>query len=412
MHLTLTPFGLLTTIAIALFFGGGAQAQAASDKGRLCPVPKLDAADIRLEPDCTYRGMFVLSRPNMTLDCRGALIDASDTPSGIRIRGPKLRNIQVLNCRIDGAKSSGLVVQQPTDDITMAALPKEARYAEGVQGVLVKNVSITRSAAVGLYVDSYAQDVVLDKVSISRSGGAGIYLEHSSVRTSVLNSTIEDNGSGDSLGRRDRGMRREGIAIDSSAYNIVRNTRFSRNAAGGIFLYKNCWEHHTKAATVPRWLHSSHNVIEGNTFKDEKIGVWVASRQSLDMSKWDCGDPALAPGYYRDRADNNKIIGNKFDGGLVGVRVNDDFTTVKNNRFTAPERDCVQLGSLVRDRVVKAPIKGTELANNSCVLASANGAKRAAKNAPNADGFRPVGQSRFATCDQNLVNGSASACRR
>lgn len=399
--------GLIALVGLSFLSAGGGMAREAAEGALTCDLPAMDAREIVLRPECTYRGMILISRSDTVLDCRGALIDASASPNGIRVRGERLRNIRISNCRIDAAKSQGLVIQQPTNDVTMAALPRERRYDEGVQDVIIENVSITRSATVGLYVDSYSQRIVIKGARISKSGGAGIYLEHSSIRTSVSDSVIEDNGAGDLLGRRKRGMRREGIAIDSSAHNVIRNNRFRGNRAGGVFLYKNCWEHHSRGRTAQRWLPASHNLIEGNRFEDEKVGIWVASRQSLDLSKWDCGDQALAPGYYRDRADHNRIVGNHFDRGQVGVRVNDDFTTLSGNTFNSPEKECVQLGSLVRDRVVGGPVIGTDLSDNSCAMAPAAGASET----PVADGFRSVGISRFSACEGNRVDGRPMSCR-
>jgi parallel beta-helix repeat protein len=377
--------------------------------GSACRVPKTVTTDLTLDHGCTYQGMFIINTSDVILDCRGALIDATGSLNGIRIKGQRLRNITVRNCRIDGAKAQGMMIQQPTDDATMAALPKDQRYDAAVQNVTVKNVSITRSGSVGLYVDSYAQNTHLDGLTISQSGGAGIYLEHSSILTTLENSRIAGNGRGDPLGRRAKGMSREGIAIDSSARNTIRNNMFVDNSAGGIFLYKNCGEHHSRPGSVARWLSSSHNLIERNTFKDEKIGVWVASRQSLDMSRWDCGDPALAPGYYRDRADHNTIVANRFEGGLVGLRIYDDATTVRDNTFVAPERDCVQLGSLKRDEVVGTPVSGTALSGNSCDLRPA---ERDARRGDSPSGFRAIGASRFSRCSGNVLDGSPSSCSR
>lgn len=38
---------------------------------------------------------------------------------------------------------------------------------------------------------------------------------------------------------------------------------------------------------------SDENIVRHNVFVGERVGVWLASRQSKDLSKWDCGDPPL-----------------------------------------------------------------------------------------------------------------------
>lgn len=176
---------------------------------------------------------------------------------------------------------------------------------------------VTGSGRVGIYFDDYVTDSTLSNSTVQQSYMSGIYLEHSSRNNRIINNRIVNNGH-ESLGRG----KREGLAVDSSANNLIEGNLFKGNGAGGVFLYKNCGEHYSSGKSVIRWQHSDHNIIRNNTFTDEQIGIWLASRQSRDLSGFDCGNkPKDNSGqYFADYADNNILEGNKFIGTRVDIK--------------------------------------------------------------------------------------------
>ncbi|WP_203423104.1 right-handed parallel beta-helix repeat-containing protein [Sinorhizobium sp. BG8] len=385
-------------VLLACASGAGAQENAPSADFPACKLPQHIDRDLTLDKRCVYEGGIEIGASNVVLNCNGAKIDARSARNGIRVRGKNIRDVKIQSCNVDGAFRQGILVDAPLTDKEITALPMPRRYEISPRGVEITNTTVSRSGSVGIYVDSYAQDTILSHVRILQAGGAGVYLEHSSVRTTIENSLISRSGHGDALGRHKRGMRREAIAIDSSAYNRIRDNVIEDSLAGGIFLYKNCQEHHQKPDSVPRWQHSSFNEIVGNEFRNEKVGVWIASRQTKNMKTWECGDPPLAEGYYRDYAENNEIKGNRFIGGRVGVRIDDSLTRIVDNTFVRPKKACVELGSIVRDRVVGAPVASTVLAGNQCDTRGS------------AETYREIGKSRYAVCKDNSVNGDRFAC--
>jgi nitrous oxidase accessory protein NosD len=393
---------------LAIWAAATAQGAEPGAAAKLCALPDAVTVSITLDGACVYRGPLVINTSGVAVDCSGALIDARDARNGVVVKGANIRDVTIRNCTIEGAHGQGVIVEQPTNDADMAARPLEERYKLAPQNILLDNLKVVNSGSVGIYIDSYAQNVLISNSKILRSGGAGIYLEHSSRHLSIRDNVVMNNGFGDPLGRRKSGHR-EGIAVDSSAYNIIEGNTFSGNAAGGIFFYKNCWEHHSRPGTVRRWQHAAHNLVQGNLFENEEIGVWIASRQTRKLASWDCGDPEIAPGFYRDYANDNSVVGNRFVSVGVGVRVNDDDAKVTDNVFLDATRGCVELGSLRQDDVLRRPVRGVQLTGNRCDL------KPAASIPPDEPvpaqrGFRAIGSSGFAICTGNELDDKAFAC--
>jgi len=182
---------------------------------------------------------------------------------------------------------------------------------------------------------------------------------------------------------------REGIAIDSSAYNIIDNNVFYKNKRGGVFLYKNAYE--KSWGTAPRVQHSDANTIVNNLFVDEPTGVFVASRASReylyrhgDAVYLDLGGPDTKQGliserpiewkdyltgegkFHRDYAGSTRIEDNTFIGTrIAAIRISDDLARVEWNYFLEPEEssDAIILGNDVRDEALE-PIYGLTLQYN------------------------------------------------
>ncbi len=91
---------------------------------------------------------------------------------------------------------------------------------------------------------------------------------------------------------------REGIAIDGSRNNRVVNNVIHSNAAGGIFLYKNCGEYATQKPNQwwQRYYGADGNEIDGNIIVNEPQGIWIGSRMAEDQYFMDCSDPAYCLG--------------------------------------------------------------------------------------------------------------------
>ncbi|KAA8729075.1 right-handed parallel beta-helix repeat-containing protein [Ewingella americana] len=286
-----------------------------------CHVP--DAANlqgnVRLQAHCVYPQSLVISHSNTHLDCQGATLDGDNRRAfGIVVnsKGQPVENVSVENCKIRDFTHSGIRI---TSDIPANQLSADHQenYRRTPTKVLIDHVNVQGSGRVGIYFDDYVTTSTLSNSTVSHSYMSGIYLEHSSRNNHILNNQIVNNGH-ESLGKG----KREGLAVDSSANNVIEGNTFALNGAGGVFLYKNCGEHFSSGKSVIRWQHSDHNIIRNNHFIDEPVAIWLASRQTRDLSGFDCGDkPKDNSGkYFADYADNNVVEGNRFEGSGIKVR--------------------------------------------------------------------------------------------
>lgn len=298
----------LNTWAIVLMgcITSGVKAQDAACKDG---VPKKIVGNVLLPSQCVFQQSLRISDGNTTLDCNGSkFIGNGINKIGLLIdsRGEVLSNVTIKNCIFEGFESSGIRVSWEEVD-SQKGDDKKTIYQRTPKRIYIENVEVRNNGGVGIYIDDYVTEAVIKSSKVIGSGGAGIYLEHSSKNNKVIGNLISNNGF-----KKDKKTRREGVAIDSSAHNEVTGNIFFGNAAGGVFLYKNCGENFRSGRQVIRWQHSNFNLIKKNIFVDEEVGVWLASRQNKKLENWDCGDPKNANGNYDDFADNNTVEDNEF----------------------------------------------------------------------------------------------------
>jgi len=337
-----------------------------------------------LDPSCTYTGGFAIAASGVTLECAGATI-ADPTPTtggvGILVTAPAdadRSDIAVRHCTVRGF-TNGLRVTRDG----FKALPVGGEYEHGYRNVLVEDSTIQATNGTGLYIDGDVTGVTLQRLTITDAGGPGIYLEAGSRGIQVLDNVIHHVGwagagpegtsyvfGGTVVRYRSRG--REGIAVDGSRDDLISGNRIDGAAAGGILLYKNCGEYvHQPAQWWRRPYGSDGNTIIGNTISDERVGVWVGSRQDENQAFMDCSDPVVLSRtlvkIYEDHARGNRIEANRFDAVTWGVRVEDDDTAVVDNRFTTVDAAgaSVAVGSQQRSGVLHHPVTGTIIQGNS-----------------------------------------------
>lgn len=324
----------LFVVIMLLGGGGGCSSAAVSPQhDEECRLPNNGAlsGDINLNPACTYHGKILIEKSGTRLNCNGAIIDGDGKVAvGIQIgrRGANVQDVIVNGCKVRNFSSRGVLV---TSGLKMSDWSQDhsESYDVAPKNIRLKNLDVEGSGSGGVYFDSYVQDSSLEDSIVAGSGKVGVYLEQASRKISIINNVIKENGAGP-------GSKREGLAIDSSAHNRIEGNKFISNGAGGVFLYKNCGEKISSGASGLRWQHSDENYIAGNIFSEEKVGVWIASRQSKNLAAWDCGDTPLdgSHKFYRDYANHNKVTGNEFCGGVVGVRVEGENNLIEKNKFS------------------------------------------------------------------------------
>jgi parallel beta-helix repeat protein len=355
----------LSCISLPLMLNAWNLSFAAEDR-KLCEMPKPEElrGQVELEPSCIYTKTMILNNSNTKVDCRGAILDGKGVEKiGIYINseGRPLSNVVVKTCIVRNYKKSGVLITSGIPHYKRSN-DHEINYSVSPTKVTLDHLNIQGSGGVGVFFHSYVTDSTLSNSTVSLSKGAGIYLEQSSKKNTISNNLIEKNGEwhGPKTGQR------EGLAIDSSAENLIRGNRFIDNWAGGVFLYKNCGEKFSSGKSIIRWQPSDFNVIENNQFYGEKVGIWVASRQSANLLKSDCGDKSMdAEGkYHQDYASNNKILNNKFCKNKVYIKVEGDHNTIKGNVSDKVSGRWITEPKTMKERITGVPTLGNKISDN------------------------------------------------
>ena len=222
--------------------------------------------------------------------------------------------------------------------------------------VRFENITITDNINHGIFVNVGASRFTCSNCDISDNGSMGVYLEYDSHGATIENSRIVGNGyrdkdTGNWLDnlKEDRKDDREGIAIDASQGNTIRNTYFADNALTGVTLYRNCGER-----GITRQWGANYNSIIGGQVED---GIYIASRQDKDLSDWSCSDPYIyRNAYVADEAEFNRVEGVAL-GNNARILVKDD-----NNQIVDVSGGSIYISSTIRD-ALNQPIVGVTTTN-------------------------------------------------
>lgn len=335
---------------------------------------------------------FILQSSDTSLDCQGVAMSATnDKLTAFAIQTPRaisetkaisengtgqgIRNIRLDNCIAVGY-GHGVLVEQ--------AMPANQRYEQLQQNkttrdtqrqlspnhILLNRLLIDSSKNSGIFVGDHVQGVTLANSRVQNAGTVGVYFEFGSRGNRVQDSKFSQNGFRQVLGVGK--PNREAIAIDSSAHNVIANNEFDHNGAGGVFLYRNCFEHAddpTQANHFLRTQGSDGNVIQGNSFVREPVGVWVAARQSRNLKGFECGaytiSETLLTSYHLDEAEHNTVTHNQFDSVENAVIVEDDNNVVSKNTFSPSVKTPISIGSSVREVSSEGVVKGNQINQNT-----------------------------------------------
>lgn len=361
-------------------------------------------ASMKLPENCVFEQVTVrLSGSDIDFDCNNAVFNGmtkvgrneyrdeyrvEEAPHGIAFfigdnenTAVRSGNINIKNCQIINYIHA-VDVQLSLTAATRAALRKgeadeDVLRAKAPANIRVINSKIINTHGSGIYINRYVTGFQLLNSSLKGAGGPGLYLDAGSRSATVDGSVLEGNGyfSYDDKARvrearRSDKSRREAIAIDASTRHVITNNTFRDNADGGVYLYKNCWEHADNPNQLPRPEGADFNRIEGNKFIKETTGVWMAERADRDLSGFECGDALIYENtnddkkYYRDFARENSVINNTFDNNGFAIRVMDDANVIRGNTFAGSENFDIDVGSAIR-QTVGDPVSGTLMSGNT-----------------------------------------------
>ena len=356
--------------------------------------------NISIPASCSYKKVsFDIVKENITFDCNGATLNglSQNSPNSVFSAYSKSTEPRrwAFSVRKSGLKIKNCVVKNYVDGIVIwSEISRDNRYslrdrknvtaienelrASSPKNVQVLNTKILNSHKHGIYLQRYITNMSFINGEIQNSGNSAIYLESGTQNHTIKNSYFYKNGyTNYKLAKRMRMPKlptgeREAIAVDSSANNKIIGNTFKNNGKGGIFLYKNCYEKHSSVGQMPRVQHSNNNRIEGNSFINERYGVWVASRQSKELSGFKCGDPLMHKSsglfgtqkYYQDYAKNNTVVNNSFKDVVYGIVIEDDNNKVTGNSFSGRSSVDIKVGTPYRAKALNRPVKGTTVSAN------------------------------------------------
>jgi parallel beta-helix repeat protein len=317
-----------------------------------------------LPPNCIYKRPIRITEGNTTLNCSGSsFVGNGSQKIGLLIDslGKPMSDVTVKNCIFRDFASSGVRITWGEKDTKKGEIRDEI-YKRTPTRIFLENIIVEGSGRNGIYIDDYVTDVTLQNSVVRDSGGGAVYLEFSSKGNRILKNKFINNGF-----RGDGKTKREALSVDSSSNNLIEGNLFQENAAGGIFLYKNCGEQFSSGEQVLRWMPSDENIVRHNVFVGERVGVWLASRQSKDLSKWDCGDPPIdrAGVYYQDFADSNRVQQNTFCRTAIPVRNEGNNNVFIDNKFDSSVKTMIDQPVSQRQKISGKPAVGNIISGNS-----------------------------------------------
>ena len=252
---------------------------------------------------------YNITRSNTLIDCnRGKFNDGKLTKIIIHNKDERLQNINIRSCEIRGnIRMYGLGINGEALNVKLSSNNRD--HTQKAQkaaptNITISNVKIWEDGDIPIYISPGVTNVTIENSEFTgKSNSVAIYLDAESANNKITGNIF------------DISTRREVIAMDGSAHNLIEKNEFKKVSKGGIYLYRNCGEGGTARHQTP-----SDNKIIGNQFnlsnlQSESYAIWLSSRNgnrnycTMDSRiKYGSGTNDL------DFASHNLIQGNIFQG--------------------------------------------------------------------------------------------------
>lgn len=227
------------------------------------------------------------------------------------------QNIVIKNFKIKGSvRLIGLGVNGEAEKVKQSSYNKEhTEYCQKVapKNITFDNVTIEANKRIPFYVAPGCTNITLhNSLLTGQSEATTVYLCCESANNKIVNNIFQTK------------TKRETIAVDGSAHNLIQNNTFKYLERGGVYVYRNSGEGGTVRHQTP-----SHNKIINNTFKLNNSlwsklkrvifpTVWLGSRSYfiqyfIKFRNDDKGYPFGSSISNTDHASNNTVSGNKPD---------------------------------------------------------------------------------------------------
>ena len=360
---------------------------------------------------CKYDRVSVLivNKSDLVFDCNGAELNGLDkkfrqavnttynlgeepVSVGIQVQSSEnfqSRNVTVKNCNLTNYvrgirihfSMSAASISDLKSNTNVEVLENHLRDISP-KNIRIENSTVNFSHKDGIFVSRFITDFVLDNSSVNSTGAVGLYLDSGSANNTISNTSFTKNGYSDydistrTIKRKVEDYSREALAIDSSMNNNIEKNTFMENSRGSLFIYKNCNEHYLDPNQIPRYQSADNNIVTDNSFDGDRVGVWIASRQSADLKALECAPPIVATGsisygpvkedteYYEDFAKNNQVLNNTFSNLNAGIIVEDDNSVIQGNMFTGTAINNIIIGTRYRTGVLSHPVTNTTIDSN------------------------------------------------
>lgn len=312
-------------------------------KALLTPIAS-DPSPVRLTCRATLPQGVVVTRQVLfegaassgaALDCSGSTLTGTEKGGDrepLVIRSKKTENgwsrpvgVTVNNCVVDGGvRIIGLGRTGESKYVKLSSMNANHTafaQASAPQATSLRNLKIRVRGRIALYAGPGSTETSLVKSVIEgTTPGVAIYLDAESAGANIVGNRFDIET-----------KKRELIAIDGSAHNVIKNNRFNTAGNGGIFVYRNCGEGGAIRHQAPQF-----NQIENNTFNMEgsdQPAVWLNSRNgNRNYCFHDPNHPFGSSLSSMDMAKNNIVENNRIFGERGdGVRNSDPSNIVSNN---------------------------------------------------------------------------------
>lgn len=281
----------------------------------------------------------------VVFNCNGATLESYGGGDALLVRSKAItkngvkswerpENITVSNCKIlGGVRVYGMAKNGEGVDLRDSSR-QDANHTKRVQANAPKNIifeklKIASEARIAFYVSPGVTYLTLKNSAIEGSSPLAIYLDAESGYNSILNNSINTLTD-----------KRELIAVDGSANNLIQGNKFSSLSNGGIYLYRNCGEGGTIRHQAPQKNQILDNIFYYKNYKGSNPSIYLGARNG---GKKYCGDDAGfswgSSANDGDFARNNIVTGNKiYVRGVNEMIISSHASnTVSSNYTVTPE---------------------------------------------------------------------------
>lgn len=267
----------------------------------------------------------------VSIDCGGAALEGFPAAGDRRgdavvIRSSRKQdgrwdapeNIAIANCRIRGSiriSGFGRNGQATWNRQSSHHLGHTQRaQAAAPRRITLSRLDIEGTGPIPVYLAPGVTHVTLERSKIHGfSRGPAIYLDAETAHNTIVGNTIEATTT-----------RREQIAVDGSAGNVISRNVINDGGNGGIYLYRNCGEGGAVRHQAPTGNELAENHFTGPGGK--KPDIWIGSRNRSRRAFCDL-DQDYDFGSGRsdlDHASNNRVFGNRVEGAKRDLVIRDD----------------------------------------------------------------------------------------